>query len=395
MRNVIYCLLFLLFLCFLWYVLDSCAIQAHVEQSYQEAFSFLPFAAGLAVSGISNWFNSGNAEHMQTLSYEDNLKLQKDAQDYNSREASINRVFNTAERQAAQQFTEDMWNKNNAYNTPSAQLDRLRAAGLNPLSATMQNSNAQMVGASPQASGTAASSPSGSVGISNVPTFGFASDFANLSVAESQIENIKSQTDLLNVDKQTRHITNLLELAKGYAYIKNLNMDTEDKQKLLQVYESEMEKNYSVGAAATVDAHTNQQRMLNDYELRLKELALKGREISVMEFKAVTERSLAESTIDLNSEQKHYVTAAIGEVYSKIKEIDATIGVKDEEKAKVAAEKVLEETKAQFAKDHPNWYIAADVLGSMLSTIAGTGLIGAGMLLGRKASPKIIKGFGR
>lgn len=399
MRNVIYFLLFLLFLCLLWYILDSCAIQAHVEHNYQEAFGFLPFAVGLGASlvgnGISNWLSSGNAEHMQTLSYQDNMNLQHDAQNFNSLEAAKNRGYNTAERLAAQQFTQDMWNKNNAYNTPSAQLDRLRAAGLNPLSATMQSSNAQMVGASPQASGSAASSPGNSVGIPATQSFGFASDFANLGLAASQIENIEAQTDLLNVDKQTRLNQNLFELAKARAFVDNTNMDTKNKQKLDQVYDSQMEKNYSEGAAATLNAHTNQQRMLNDFELRLKELALTGREVSVMEYKAITERSLANSNIALNSEQKNYITATVGEVAAKIKEIGANIDVLGEEKAKIEAEKVVEQTKAKFAKEHPNWYIAGDVLSGVLSTIVGTGAIGVGMVLGRRVSPKSIKGFGR
>ena len=46
--------------------------------------------------------------------------------------AQMNNDFNAAEAQKARDFQLDMWNKTNDYNDPSAQRERLAAAGLNP-----------------------------------------------------------------------------------------------------------------------------------------------------------------------------------------------------------------------------------------------------------------------
>lgn len=53
----------------------------------------------------------------------------------NAREARKNRQWQTNERIAAQQWNEKMWNMENEYNDPSAQLQRMMDAGINPAAA--------------------------------------------------------------------------------------------------------------------------------------------------------------------------------------------------------------------------------------------------------------------
>lgn len=67
-----------------------------------------------AISAIANYFTNRNTN-------ETNIALQESA--------------NAVNRQLAQeqnQWNLDMWNRQNAYNDPSAQMSRLRAAGINP-----------------------------------------------------------------------------------------------------------------------------------------------------------------------------------------------------------------------------------------------------------------------
>lgn len=47
-------------------------------------------------------------------------------------EAALQRDWESNEALASRQWQENMWNKENAYNTPSAQMQRYSEAGINP-----------------------------------------------------------------------------------------------------------------------------------------------------------------------------------------------------------------------------------------------------------------------
>lgn len=51
---------------------------------------------------------------------------------FNARQAALNREFQTSEREAAQEWNLEQWNRENEYNTPEAQMQRMVAAGINP-----------------------------------------------------------------------------------------------------------------------------------------------------------------------------------------------------------------------------------------------------------------------
>lgn len=59
-------------------------------------------------------------------------KISQTDRDFSLYQQMINNAYNTSERQAAQQFSMDMWNLANEYNSPSAQLARAMEAGINP-----------------------------------------------------------------------------------------------------------------------------------------------------------------------------------------------------------------------------------------------------------------------
>lgn len=94
------------------------------------------------------------------------------ARNFNAAEAEKARLFNQAEAEKARQFNHDaaieMFNLENAYNTPAAQIQRMRAAGLNPALMTGQqlvaasgSAPSSSPASSPAASGTSASAGSG------------------------------------------------------------------------------------------------------------------------------------------------------------------------------------------------------------------------------------------
>lgn len=121
------------------------------------------------------------------------------------RQAQLNREFQSKEARESRSWAESMWNKNNAYNDPSQQMSRAKAAGLN---ADLLYGGG--VGNTSQLASSAPGSPSGSMAdtgniIANRPTFGnVVSEAANTQMqyklANAQADKIEAETD--NIKKQ-------------------------------------------------------------------------------------------------------------------------------------------------------------------------------------------------
>lgn len=127
-------------------------------------------------SGIESYLNKEDAK--------DQLE---DEQNFNAEQAQINRDFQREERLQTQQFNLDMWNKNNEYNSPAAQLERAKAAGINPNTAveSLTRSASNPVTSSPM-SGSAAASP-GSLA-------------SAMLLQSAQIANLNAQTRKANTE---------------------------------------------------------------------------------------------------------------------------------------------------------------------------------------------------
>ena len=115
--------------------------------------------------------------------------------------------------QANQMFSEKMWNKQNEYNTPFNQSQRLKAAGLNPYLAMQNDGNIGLA--------QSASTPSGSVDMSSgsvdaslaasrnqlFGTIGntLQSAFANLNqqkIASAQADKLQSETEFQDIQNK-------------------------------------------------------------------------------------------------------------------------------------------------------------------------------------------------
>lgn len=66
----------------------------------------------------------------------------KDQRKWEEKQAAIQRDWNEQMMDKQNAFTVDMWNKTNEYNDPSAQVERMKAAGLNPLYYGLDGSSA-------------------------------------------------------------------------------------------------------------------------------------------------------------------------------------------------------------------------------------------------------------
>lgn len=80
-----------------------------------------------------------------------NYQAGKD-REFNAEEAQKQREWSTQERLAAQEYNLDMWNKQNEYNKPTAQLQRAMDAGINPNSLFGNSSIAGNADSAPKSS---------------------------------------------------------------------------------------------------------------------------------------------------------------------------------------------------------------------------------------------------
>ena len=118
----------------------------------------------------------------------------------NMRINQMNNEFNAAQAEKARQFQLDMWNRENEYNTASAQRSRLEAAGLNPY-LMMNGGNA----------GTASSVGSSAPASASPPLSMQRRDFSGISNSLSSALQIANQT------KETNAVVQNLQSQKSLA----------------------------------------------------------------------------------------------------------------------------------------------------------------------------------
>lgn len=159
-------------------------------------------------TALTNSANIGMANDANELQY----RMFQQSQEYNTHEREMAELYNTSEREAAQQFNLDMWNKQNAYNSPAAQAARLRAAGVNPYAVLNgQQGTAGQVQSSSPASVSPASSPAAPQPI--VPQMqnalnGFGGSVDEILNILERREDIKGK----QIDNETRRAKNVKEL---------------------------------------------------------------------------------------------------------------------------------------------------------------------------------------
>lgn len=142
--------------------------------------------------------------------------------------------FNAAEAQKNRDFQLEMWNKNNEYNSPAAQLERLKQAGINP-NAMFGSSGYSPVASSDPSGATGAGSPS----IANSLLL----QDAQLANLMAQAQKTKSDADLNKLQLTYDQLTfgqraKALELANDETKqrINNLIQDKDIQRKTFDIF---------------------------------------------------------------------------------------------------------------------------------------------------------------
>lgn len=82
--------------------------------------------------GLSGLIGSGLGLIGQNQTAKHNELMQNRQNEWNAEQAKLQRDWQSDESAKSRDWQESMWNKNNAYNTPEAQMRRMQQAGMNP-----------------------------------------------------------------------------------------------------------------------------------------------------------------------------------------------------------------------------------------------------------------------
>ena len=126
----------------------------------------------------------------------------------------MNNEFNAAEAQKARDFQLEMWNRQNEYNSPSAQRQRLAAAGYNPFMAQTD-------------AGSASSAGSTSAASAAPPIQAQPYDWSNVtsSMAQNAVSGFRAFVDNKLADAQVENLQGQKQLAEAQAMQTLANVD--------------------------------------------------------------------------------------------------------------------------------------------------------------------------
>lgn len=214
---------------------------------------------------ISNWLSKaipGIGQYMAIAEPVLNVASQLGANKANRDIAQMNNQFNSIEAQKVRDYNTMMWNENNRYNDPSAQVQRLREAGLNPAFALGQVASG-MVSSQPS-SGNAASS-SGNPQMQPFQLGGIYSQYQKLEneklLTDAQVRNIDADTAGKVIDNSTKHLLNENTINKLISETES-NKEQTKYQQISNRYgdeliQSQIARNNSQAASADAQARLN------------------------------------------------------------------------------------------------------------------------------------------
>lgn len=174
-----------------------------------------------------------------------------------------------------QQFQTDMWNKNNEYNSASAQRERLEAAGLNPY--LMMNGGS--AGAAQTMSGSAGAAPSGAApsaqGVTPPTATPYSADYSGITAGLGRaIDVLSSMPDRKVKEAQADNLRIEGKYIAGKAMAQILQMKTEAKTK---------------------EARLALDRLIADFDNNLKVSNMAVNEQNIAESKARTQLTVTEN----------------------------------------------------------------------------------------------------
>ena len=207
--------LFLLFLNnFIFFAMNYNSYVLDVGRTFScaPALKFIAPAVGAAIVGagaslLGNIFGSRNNDNANNT----NIRLAAENRDFQREMWDKQVAYNQDMWNQQVAYNKEMWNAQNAYNDPSAQVARLRAAGINPYLAMSGGNAAGIAGSAGSASPGSVGLPSGSSASVNpyIPdSRGFVDAAINLSNQFYQARKLDSEVAINEATAEGLNIQN-------------------------------------------------------------------------------------------------------------------------------------------------------------------------------------------
>lgn len=228
-------------------------------------------AANKEIAQMNNAFNEKMFD--KQVAYNKEMYQQQLGDQWKFYNDSKQNAWDLVENQ--QQFQTDMWNKNNEYNSASAQRERLEAAGLNPY--LMMNGGS--AGTAQTMSGSAGAAPSGGApsaqGVTPPTATPYSADYSGITAGLGRaIDVLSSMPDRKVKEAQADNLRIEGKYIAGKAMAQILQMKTEAKTK---------------------EARLALDRLIADFDNNLKVSNMAVNEQNIAESKARTQLAVTEN----------------------------------------------------------------------------------------------------
>lgn len=226
-----------------------------------------------------------------------------------------------------QQFQTDMWNKNNEYNSASAQRERLEAAGLNPY--LMMNGGS--AGTAQTMSGSAGAAPSGAApsgqGVTPPTATPYSADYSGITAGLGRaIDVLASMPDRKVKEAQADNLRIEGKYIAGKAVAQILQMKTEAKtkearlalDKLIADFDNNLKvSNMAVNEQNIAESKARTQLAVTENLFRQKQLDFLPQQQKIELAQAAADIALKRSTGNLNNVEAQHEIKKIAETVAR------------------------------------------------------------------------------
>lgn len=226
-----------------------------------------------------------------------------------------------------QQFQTDMWNKNNEYNSASAQRERLEAAGLNPY--LMMNGGS--AGTAQAMSGSAGAAPSGAApsaqGVTPPTATPYSADYSGITAGLGRaIDVLSSMPDRKVKEAQADNLRIEGKYIAGKAMAQILQMKTEAKtkearlalDKLIADFDNNLKvSNMAVNEQNIAESKARTQLAVTENFMRQKQLEWLPMHQKIELAQAAADIALKRSTGNLNNVKAQHEIKKIAETVAR------------------------------------------------------------------------------
>lgn len=199
-----------------------------IQEKFDPRKARLSYWIGAAIGAATSLAGNLIGSSQQNSNIDKQIALQRE-------ENEKNRAWNKAMSELANKWSIEQWNRENAYNTPAAVMQRLREGGVNP-DLFYGNSGQNLAASSPNVTPSAASEPTDVSAFGQKATIGdVTNNVVNQALAFAQIrklgvdtgksrqetENLKVEGKILSADALTRAAMNeqALEIGRSTIYV--------------------------------------------------------------------------------------------------------------------------------------------------------------------------------